>query len=305
MSFFDKMKQSATEAARKAQQTVEVTRLKAQISSREKEIEKVYTQIGEAVFLAYAAGDTAQSESEVTALCERVKSIRDDIAELERRIKFIRMEKTCECGRVVGMDVKFCPDCGRRFPDEPVFEEPRIIICSSCHADNEPNSKFCAFCGSDLTGGNVREPEDARVYLEEPAAAESDQGSSQAGPGEWQEDGEPVRASGDTRPGTEVPAGHADARPGGGSERAAEQSRPTFGWSDETAAGESGPAQGSISTSRYKEVYYRETFQRPESYVLDEDDGQPSQAGPDEREREVPLDRRHGQGSGKPGDDSR
>ncbi len=50
MSFLDKIKQSATDAAKKAQQTVEITKLKSQISGKEKDQEKLYYQIGTALY---------------------------------------------------------------------------------------------------------------------------------------------------------------------------------------------------------------------------------------------------------------
>ncbi|GAB6992330.1 hypothetical protein [Paenibacillus pini] len=46
MSFFDKLKSGVTEAGNKAKNAVEINRLKMQNSSKQKEIEHSYQQIG-------------------------------------------------------------------------------------------------------------------------------------------------------------------------------------------------------------------------------------------------------------------
>ncbi|MEC0228477.1 zinc ribbon domain-containing protein [Paenibacillus alba] len=115
MSFFDKVKQGATDAAKKAQQTVEITKLKTQISSKEKEIEKHYNLIGESVYAAHLAGNAAQSETDVADLCEGITSIKQEIALIEQKISEARNEKECVCGKVVLADTKFCSVCGHKF----------------------------------------------------------------------------------------------------------------------------------------------------------------------------------------------
>ncbi|GGG21856.1 zinc ribbon domain-containing protein [Paenibacillus abyssi] len=153
MSFFEKMKQGASDAAKKAQQTVETTKLKAQISSREKEMERIQTKIGQAVFRAYAEGDVSQSETEVMDYCEALASMQQEIEAIEEKIKSLKAEKTCGCGKVVAAEVKFCPDCGKRFPDEPRQEDTTgeiRVICSGCKTENDINAKYCIQCGEDL-----------------------------------------------------------------------------------------------------------------------------------------------------------
>ncbi|MCS7458941.1 zinc ribbon domain-containing protein [Paenibacillus doosanensis] len=152
MSFFDKMKQGASEAAKKAQQTVEATRLRAHISAKEKEMEKAYALIGEAVYGAYASGNWKRPEKEVNAYCEHITYIRQDIQALEAKLKEAKNEKLCRCGRVVSRDVKFCSVCGFQFEDvvfvaEKETEEPIQVMCRACRSYNEVGAKFCGHCG--------------------------------------------------------------------------------------------------------------------------------------------------------------
>ncbi|OXM87289.1 hypothetical protein [Paenibacillus rigui] len=123
MSFFDKMKQGASDAAKKAQQTVEITKLKTQISLKEREIEKSCTYIGEAVFRSYANGDWKQAGKDIEGYCLHITGLRRDISVLEVKMKEIKNEKVCSCGKVVALDVRFCPTCGNPFEDERYFDE--------------------------------------------------------------------------------------------------------------------------------------------------------------------------------------
>jgi len=154
MSFFDRVKQGASEAAKKAQQTVEITKLKSQISSKEKEMDKIQLKIGKAVYQAFTTGDLAQSEAEVMDYCEELVLLEQDIAAIDDKIKNMKSEKACTCGKVVPIDLKFCPDCGKRFPDEPRSEDTIgdiRVICRHCNTENDIGSKYCIQCGDELS----------------------------------------------------------------------------------------------------------------------------------------------------------
>ncbi|MFH5182047.1 zinc ribbon domain-containing protein [Paenibacillus sp. TAB 01] len=123
MSFFDKMKQGASDAAKKAQQTVEITKLKTQISLKEREIEKSYAYIGEAVFHSYRNGDWKMAGKDIEGYCLHITGLRRDISVLEAKIKAVKNEKECSCGKIVPLEVKYCPACGLPFDDDRSFDE--------------------------------------------------------------------------------------------------------------------------------------------------------------------------------------
>ncbi|MFC5403978.1 hypothetical protein [Cohnella soli] len=127
MSFFKKLTDTVSKgvatATEKAQQTVEITKLHAQISSKRKEIDKLFAAIGESVYEAVAAGSMLTAETEVLRRSGEIAVIRAEIAGLQDRIKEIRNEKDCECGKRVAEDVRFCPSCGREFPVPVASEE--------------------------------------------------------------------------------------------------------------------------------------------------------------------------------------
>ncbi|WP_276352006.1 zinc-ribbon domain-containing protein [Cohnella caldifontis] len=121
MSLFRKITETVskgvTTATEKAQMTVEITRLHAQISGKRKEIEKRHMEIGAIVFEGFAAGNGASDEAKVHAICEEIAGILREIDDLEERIMQLRNEKECECGRKVPYDTRFCPSCGHKFPE--------------------------------------------------------------------------------------------------------------------------------------------------------------------------------------------
>lgn len=185
MSFFKKLtdtvSKGVTTATEKAQQTVETTRLNAQISSKRKEIDKLFARIGESVYEAYQEKDLSLAEVKVIPGCEEISAIYAEIASIDDRIKSIRNEKECVCGKRLPSDTRFCPSCGHPFPEpEPVIIEeapiqvdpylpdesddangpdltkseeptPTIVdqrqICKSCGTPMFGDSHFCPTCG--------------------------------------------------------------------------------------------------------------------------------------------------------------
>lgn len=155
MSIFDKMKQGASDAARKAQQTLEVAKLNGQKSSREKDMSKLYSQIGEAVFEAHLSGEHEASAEVIEACCEKLKVMKQDIEIIDHKIKAIKLEKSCTCGTIVPLNAKFCPDCGTRFVTEqeqkPEMASGEIrVICPNCETENELMARYCTDCGHEL-----------------------------------------------------------------------------------------------------------------------------------------------------------
>ncbi|MFC4599233.1 zinc-ribbon domain-containing protein [Cohnella hongkongensis] len=176
MSFFkkitDTVSKGVTTATEKAQQTVEITKLNNQISGKRKDIDKLYAEIGEAVYEAFLAKELGEAEEKVTPKCEEISAIREEIAVLDARIKAIRNEKDCEsCGKRVPEETRFCPSCGHPFPAPVVEKEPIQVelhvpeepespaseeqtaradqrqVCNSCSTPLYADSHFCPACG--------------------------------------------------------------------------------------------------------------------------------------------------------------
>ncbi len=123
MDLLKKLKSGASKAADVAQQTVEMTKLAAQITVRKREIEKYMTLIGQEVYEARTSGDPSLAEARVEEWCKSVSGLKQDIATLERQMRYVRNEKTCVCGKAVPGDANYCPTCGR----EQIRETREVI----------------------------------------------------------------------------------------------------------------------------------------------------------------------------------
>jgi rRNA maturation endonuclease Nob1 len=132
MSFFKKLSDTVskgvTTATEKAQQTVEITRLNAQISGKRKEIDKIFLKIGESVYEAFQMKNLSLAEAKVMPGCEEIAALYEEMAHLHERINEIRNEKECVCGKNVPFETRFCPSCGHSFPEpELIIEEESLI----------------------------------------------------------------------------------------------------------------------------------------------------------------------------------
>ena len=86
MSLFRKITETVTKgvstATEKAQQTVEITRVHAQISGKRKEMEKLFAGIGEAVYGGYKAKDIPLAEAKAIPICEEIDRLQSEIADV-------------------------------------------------------------------------------------------------------------------------------------------------------------------------------------------------------------------------------
>lgn len=128
MNIFQKLKVGAAKAADKAQKTVEMTKISAQISGKRKEMERNFTAIGSAVYHAYQSADLSLAEPEIVRLSQENEAIEREIADLQLKLKHLKDEKVCVCGKSVSSDAVFCPNCGRKFEAEP---EPITVMAEA------------------------------------------------------------------------------------------------------------------------------------------------------------------------------
>jgi rubrerythrin len=121
MGIFGKIKEGASKAADLAKETVEVTRLNGQISGKKKDIEKNHYRIGELAYHAYLDADLTTAEEDIVLICKEIENSLAEIHQLELKILEAKNEKLCACGKLLAIDIKFCPACGHKFE---VIESP-------------------------------------------------------------------------------------------------------------------------------------------------------------------------------------
>ena len=126
MAFFDGWGKKITETVdvvgKKTNELVEIQKLRSQISSLEKNIDKCYIELGKMMFEAFQDGEDICDEAK--AYCEEITGSAVLIEEYKAEIVEIKGLKTCEnCGEPVANDVVFCPKCGAKIEDIVVDAE--------------------------------------------------------------------------------------------------------------------------------------------------------------------------------------
>jgi len=124
--FFGDLSKSLSSAAQQAVDKTstffESQKMGVQIQAAQREIDKIYQKIGEAIFKESGKGGFAASE-EVQALIDEVGAQNDKIAGLKKAIARIRGQKICtECGTAIDANHAFCPKCGAPAPEDELPE---------------------------------------------------------------------------------------------------------------------------------------------------------------------------------------
>ena len=113
VNIYDSLKSAAEVAAKKTEQTVEISKLKFEIAKVKAETDKKYMELGELVYKACKGDSKAQENTtaiikETDELFRKVKALLRELDETENAV-------TCkECGKRNGKDSKFCSQCGEK-----------------------------------------------------------------------------------------------------------------------------------------------------------------------------------------------
>lgn len=149
-----KVGEAAQAAAKKSSELVEITKLNVNIGSEEDKIQKIYTQIGKAVYEKYSA--TGVVDTDVTESCEAIKVHEQNIKALKEKIMEVKSVKQCvSCGTEMDRAQLFCSKCGTKNEIAPAQENApgqasAVVVCPSCSATLPAGSAFCTTCGSKL-----------------------------------------------------------------------------------------------------------------------------------------------------------
>lgn len=117
MSVFEKVgrkvSDTARAAAKKSGDIVEVTKLSMSIGGEEEKINKVYIDLGKAIYEAFSNG--GEVDESFKGYCESIKSYEDNIKEIKLKILELKDLKLCQsCESEVDAEFDFCPRCGAK-----------------------------------------------------------------------------------------------------------------------------------------------------------------------------------------------
>ncbi len=101
----------------------EATKISAQISTEQKEIDKLYQKIGETVYRR-AESRQMQLDDDLAAFVEEIRSHREQISSRRKDLADVKGKKVCpSCGELIPREVAFCPKCGAPSPADEDREE--------------------------------------------------------------------------------------------------------------------------------------------------------------------------------------
>lgn len=115
MSFFNDLKDTVTstanDAADKAREVAQSTKLKNAISAEEHKIRDSYTKIGE----KFVKEHTPEDAPEYADLLNEIRKSQAIIAQKQDELNKLKNVKICpKCGASVDENSSFCPKCGAR-----------------------------------------------------------------------------------------------------------------------------------------------------------------------------------------------
>jgi ribosomal protein L40E len=152
-----KVGEAAQAAAKKSNEIVETTKLNSNINSEEDKIQKLYIQLGKAVYERFTQTGTVEDYAQEA--CLAINTHRENIAALREKIAEIKGIKACvNCGAEMERNQVFCSKCGTKneipapaASEAPAAQEtPAKPVCPSCSAELTPGSAFCTNCGTKL-----------------------------------------------------------------------------------------------------------------------------------------------------------
>ncbi len=149
-----KVGEAAQAAAKKSNEIVETTKLNSNINSEEDKIQKLYVQLGKAVYERFT--QTGAAEDYAQEACRAIVVHKENIAALREKIAEIKGIKACvNCGAEMERNQVFCSKCGMKneSPAPAVSEAPAAddkAVCPSCGAELQAGSAFCTNCGAKI-----------------------------------------------------------------------------------------------------------------------------------------------------------
>jgi DNA-directed RNA polymerase subunit RPC12/RpoP len=111
MDFVNELKKFGKNVAQKSSDIIEITKLNMSISQERDKINKLYREIGEAVYQQYKLGNDLGFGDK----CGQVFEVESKIEEYQNKIMQIKNLAKCPgCGSEVGTETIYCSYCGAK-----------------------------------------------------------------------------------------------------------------------------------------------------------------------------------------------
>lgn len=153
MSFLDNIGSRASAAgqaaAEKARNLAEIGRLNGVVSDHEKNISRLYFEIGQNYYERHKDDPEAEELERIAA----VNSTIEKLTICREQIKTLKgVEKCPSCGADVAQGSMFCNNCGTKMPPAAMKTAPKAQgnACPTCGAVVPEGNLFCNSCGTKI-----------------------------------------------------------------------------------------------------------------------------------------------------------
>lgn len=117
MEIFDKIGEVASQTYKftteKADKFARETKLRMKMNENKAKIERLYNEIGEAVYRRHISVDKENFDEEINGACEAIDRISKEIEQQNNELLSIKDRKQCpNCNEKIDKEYKYCPNCG-------------------------------------------------------------------------------------------------------------------------------------------------------------------------------------------------
>lgn len=124
-SIFNRARDVANDMGKKANDVVEVSKLKLSVVSLGSDIDKVYQKLGLMVYEMVKSG--SENRELIDGCVAEVDALKIKLDEVNAKMDELKNVRRCEgCGNAVELSAQFCPMCGTliRKPVQAVYAQP-------------------------------------------------------------------------------------------------------------------------------------------------------------------------------------
>jgi rubrerythrin len=151
MALFDEIGKKITNAGQSVvkgtKDLAETARINSQISEEQKQLGRLYAQLGKLYFEQIGGNPEAPFHD----ICEAIAAAEGRIAGYQHELQQIKGTKLCaNCGAEITDSSAFCPMCGTPVPVSAPATTPARRFCSNCGSELESGAAFCLSCGQKI-----------------------------------------------------------------------------------------------------------------------------------------------------------
>lgn len=114
MGFLDKLSKTASDVGQKSKEVANAAKLKHQISEEEKNIVKIYEEIGRKYYVLRAQLDEKEFRDDI----KKLNDCNDKISAYRQELNVLQGITVCpKCNEEIPLGTAFCPRCGNKLDD--------------------------------------------------------------------------------------------------------------------------------------------------------------------------------------------